>query len=257
MNKGISFYWGYVQKPEESAKMLKDIGFDCVITSASNKYKFQNGSLSKQIKLFKKYNLKLSSLHTRYDKNSKFLWVKGFKGYIVYKKLLNDIKKTKKCGSNVAVVHLYGEPSEVGYKRLKKILNVCKKLDVYFAVENISKRLCFEGVFKNITHSHLKFCYDIGHNNCFDPDYDYLEKYGDKLICLHLHDNMGEKDDHTLNKYGNINWNAFAKKLKKINYTGNLDYELLLNVRNNETIYQAANEAYKQAIDLEIKINNN
>lgn len=39
MNKGISFYFGYYELPELRAKMIKEAGFDCIITSADNKFK--------------------------------------------------------------------------------------------------------------------------------------------------------------------------------------------------------------------------
>ena len=99
----------------------------------------------------------------------------------------------------------------------------------------------------------MRFCYDSGHNHCFDGDYDYLEKYGDKLICLHLHDNMGDSDSHTLNKYGNIDWDVVASKLAKCNNV-NLDYELLLYKKQNETPKETLEACLLQAIELEKKL---
>lgn len=256
MKKGISFYYGFTQNPEQGIKLIKDAGFECVITSTDKKYKFQNGSFKSQVKLIKKYNLTPSSLHSRYDRvKSANLWKKGFKGYIVYKKLLNDVKMAHKYGFNAVVVHLYGKPSEIGFNRLRKILKTCEKFNIPLAIENVRNRECFVAVFDNIKSDYLKFCYDIGHNNAYDKDFDYLTKYGDKLVCLHLHDNMGEKDDHTLNKYGTINWERFAKKLKEINYKGNLDYEILMNVKNGETAKDVVKETYKQAQELYDLIN--
>ena len=75
----------------------------------------------------------------------------------------------------------------------------------------------------------MKFCYDSGHNNVFDKDFDYLEKYGDKLIAVHLHDNNGEEDYHTLNKFGSINWNLLGRKLAKHSKNlMSLDYEIFM-----------------------------
>lgn len=257
MKKGISFYWGFNQKPEDSARIIKEVGFDCVITSTDEKYKHQNGSLRSQVKLLKKYNIELSSLHGWYDiKKSRQLWIKGFRGYLIYKRLISDVKKAYKYGFNSVVVHLYGTPSEVGLNRIRKVLKVCEKVKVPIAIENIKSRDCFEYVFKNIDSKYLKFCYDIGHNNAFDKDFDYIKYYGDKLICLHLHDNMGEKDDHTLNKYGSINWEKFAKKLKEINYNGNLDFEILMHVRKDENFMNVAKTVLKQAKELEKMIKN-
>lgn len=252
MNKGISFYFGYTLKPEETVKSIKQAGFDCVITSTDKRYDKQNGSLKKQVALFKKYKLKLSSLHGTYDKVwSKFLWQKNLKGYIVYRKLLKDIKLAKKYGFNSVVIHLYGEPSEIGLKRIKKVLKYCAKVNIPLAIENIRNNTLLDYVFANIKSESLKFCYDIGHNNVFTPNEDLLDKYGDKLYCLHLHDNMGEKDDHTLNKYGSIDWNKFANKLKELKFNGNLDYEILMNYRKNETYNDVLKQVFNQAKKLE------
>lgn len=257
MNKGISFYFGFKQPLETTAKMIKQAGFDCVITSSDKKYKNQNGTLKQQVKLFKKYNLKLSSLHGRYDKDwSTYLWEKGIKGFIVYKRLLNDIKLAKKYGFNAVVMHLYGKPSQIGLKRIKNVVKYCEKVKVPLAIENIRQNECLEFVFKNISSKYLKFCYDIGHNNAFDAEKDYIKLYGDKLFCMHLHDNMGVNDDHTLNKYGNINWLSFANKIKKCKYSGNLDYEILMNVRKNETAEETLKEVFNQAKELEKLIKN-
>ena len=256
MNKGISFYFGYLQDPETSAKMIKEAGFDCVITSTDKKYENQNGTLKEQVKLFKKYGLKLSSLHGMYDKNwSRLLWVKGIKGYFVYRKLVKDVKLAHKYGFTCVVMHLYGKPSEIGLNRIKKVLRYCEKYNVPLAIENIRKRECLDYVFKNINSDYLKFCYDIGHNNAFTPNDDFLKEYGDKLYCLHLHDNMGEKDDHTLNKYGSIDWKKFALQLKEKNYKNNLDYEIIMHVRGNETAEETLKEVLKQAKELEQLIN--
>lgn len=257
MNKGISFYWGYKEiDPEERAKLMSNLGYDCVITNADKKFNSQNGSIKYQVELFKKYNLKHSSLHMKYNSEDlPFFWERGFRGYKLYKSLLNDVKIAKKYGFTCVVVHLKGKPSKVGLNRIKKVLKLCNRLQVPLAIENLSKQYCFEYVFENIDDKYLKFCYDIGHNNCFDPEYDYLSKYGDKLICLHLHDNKGEKDDHTLNKYGTIDWAKFANKLKEINYSGNLDYEVLMCYKEGDKAEDVAKIVLEQARQLEKMIN--
>jgi sugar phosphate isomerase/epimerase len=35
------------------------------------------------------------------------------------------------------------------------------------------------------------FCWDIGHNACYSPHIDMAKKYGQRLKCLHIHDNRG------------------------------------------------------------------
>ena len=99
--------------------------------------------------------------------------------------------------------------------------------------------------------SYLKMCYDSGHNHCFDPEFDYFKDYGDKIICLHLHDNFGKKDEHTLNKYGSIDWQKIAYNLAKLPNEVVLDYEILMHTGDNETKEETLIEVFKQACQLE------
>ncbi len=253
MNKGISFYFGFVSTPEERAKAIKEAGFDCVITSDDERWQWQNDTIENQVKLFKKYGLKLSSLHARYIKKELPEFFKeGEIGDRLEENLIKDLHVAKKYGFTCVVLHLEGS-GEIGYARLRRALKVAEQLNVPIAIENLSKVEWFVKTFENVQSPMLKFCYDSGHNNCFTPDFDFLGKYGDKLFCLHLHDNMGKNDDHTLNKYGNIDWDMLAEKLAPLGEV-NLDYEMLLKVRENETLEDVARETCAQALELEKKI---
>ena len=102
------------------------------------------------------------------------------------------------------------------------------------------------------------------------------------MITVHLHDNLGSEvadekykkmgykntypagevktynpDMHTLNKYGNINWEEVAKRLATIKRPINLDYEVLMCYRKNETPQEVLKEVYKQACKLEKLIESN
>ena len=168
------------------------------------------------------------------------------------KNLIKDVKIAKKYGFKCVVVHLFGKYSEIGEKRLKEVLDVCEKLNVPLAVENINDKETFVKTFENIKHKMLRFCYDSGHGNVFDKDFDYLSEYGDKLICLHLHDNNGKTDQHTITKYsGTIDWHRIAKILAKCPEVS-LDYEILNRVDNvPKDPKQFLIEAYSQALELE------
>ena len=250
--KGICSYFGYPLKIGEYQKLIKQCGFDCVITNADKKFDFQNGKIGKQIKFCKKYNLQLSSLHMAYHGNDlKKFWQDCAYGDMLEKKLIKDVKIAHRYGFNCVVVHLEGEKSQVGLDRLKRVLVVCKKYNIPLALENIGFYELLKYCFDNIQDDNLKLCFDIGHQNCFDIRHDILDEFGDKLIALHLHSNNGEYDEHTLNKYGNIDWQNFAKKLAKLNPNINLDYEILMHTRHCESAVDVLKEVYSQACELE------
>ena len=63
----------------------------------------------------------------------------------------------------------------------------------------------------------------------------------------------GKEDNHTINKYGSVDWDKIGEKLS-IYDNISLDYELLMNYKNNETMEDTLKYAYNQAIELENKI---
>lgn len=252
MDKGISFYFGFDIEPELRAKMIKDAGFDCVITNADKKFVWQNGTIESQVKIFKKVGLRLSSLHMSYNaEDLHYFWENCKKGEKLKKNLIKDVKIAKKYGFTCVVVHLFGEYSEIGKQRLEEVLVLCEKLNVPLAIENINDQKLFLKVFENIKSDMLKFCYDSGHNNVFDRNFNYLENFKDKLITLHLHDNNGNCDEHTLTKYsGSIDWNKIAKSLAKQNNI-KLDYEVFGKNDENVSAEGYLKQTFIQAKNLE------
>ena len=69
-------------------------------------------------------------------------------------------------------------------------------------------------------------CFDSGHFHAhFKDDLDF-SKFKNKIFAVHLHDNMGELDEHLLPFDGTLNWNMVIDNLKKCNYTGPITMEL-------------------------------
>lgn len=259
MNKGISFYFGYKIAPEERAKLIHEHGFDTVITNADPKLNSQNGTIRAQMKIFKKYDIKPSSLHMQYNSEDlHYFWEEGREGEKLKKRLIKDVKIAAKYDFTCVVVHLDGKWSEIGKQRLLDVLKVCHKKNKPLAIENIHCQELFVKVFEEIKDDYLRFCYDSGHNNTYDKDFDYLEKYGDKLITLHLHDNDGSSDMHTLNKFGNIDWKKLGEKIAKHkDNLFSLDYEIFMTrTRQDVGIDECLNEVKKQADELENIIEN-
>lgn len=255
MDKGICIYFGYDGNIEERIKKIKMVGFDAIITNADPRFDKQNGTIKKQAKLCKKYGLKLSSLHARYVSSElKYFFLDGKMGDKLEKNLIKDIKIAHKYGFRCVVAHMNGENNYIGIERLKRVLVYARKYKIPLAIENIDVNNSLDYIFENLEDEYLKFCFDSGHEHTFTPNRDLLNEYGEKLVTLHLHDNDGTADQHTLNQFGNINWEAIAKSLAK--YTPvSLDYELLLYSKpNNLTEEEVLKLCYQNACELEEKI---
>ena len=69
-------------------------------------------------------------------------------------------------------------------------------------------------------------CLDTGHLNVLRiPFHDYIPILGDRIVCLHIHDNNQNSDSHLMPYVGSIFWKDFLTELKKVGYSGDLSFE--------------------------------
>lgn len=84
---------------------------------------------------------------------------------------------------------------------------------------------------------HVGFCWDSGHELCYNRGKDMLRLYGDRLIATHLNDNLGVSDFegqifwtddlHLLPFDGIHDWKQVADRLNRCGYDGVLTFELI------------------------------
>lgn len=80
------------------------------------------------------------------------------------------------------------------------------------------------------------FCWDSGHEQCYTPGWEFLSRYGNRLVMTHLNDNLGITDPdgnlqgtddlHLLPCDGNTDWDAAIRRLKAANRQEILNFEL-------------------------------
>ena len=73
---------------------------------------------------------------------------------------------------------------------------------------------------------YIKACVDIGHTVLVGENpVKMIKALGDRVAALHVHDNDGIHDEHTVPFHGIIKWNEVAKALKDIGYSGEITLE--------------------------------
>ena len=83
---------------------------------------------------------------------------------------------------------------------------------------------------------HVGFCWDSGHELCYNAGRDMLALYGDRLFCTHLNDNLGIRDYtgritflddlHLLPFDGIADWSGIARRLNYHGFSDILTFEL-------------------------------
>lgn len=128
-------------------------------------------------------------------------------------------------------------PTAAGIERFGKLVAAAEKTDVLLAFENTEGEEYLDALLKFFRHSPaVGFCWDSGHEQCYNHGQDLLKKYGDRLLGTHINDNLGIRDHegkitwlddlHLLPFEGVIDWADAAKRLRKCGYQGALTMEL-------------------------------
>lgn len=94
-------------------------------------------------------------------------------------------------------------------------------------------------------------CYDSCHHFNESPAVDLLERYGDRLAALHLHDNGGKHDQHRLPFDGDVDWPNVMRKIAKTGYTGAVTLEPMNWDYESMQIREYLDIAHKKAKQLE------
>ncbi|MDR0910197.1 MAG: sugar phosphate isomerase/epimerase [Spirochaetaceae bacterium] len=230
MDLCVYTWFGYRYPFEDIIKLIKDAGFQAVMTWWGDEFIESNGPKEAQPDIVRKAGLKLENIHLSFT-GINYIWEDSINGTEIFDKYVSYIDDCKKYEIPAAVMHLTsGEnpPSynQTGLNRIKRLIERAEKNNVNIAIENVRHPEYLDYVFENIQSDKLKFCYDSGHENCFTKGIKYLEKYGDKLGAMHLHDNNGIKDEHLLPFEGNINWERIMKQILQTGYGGSLAFEI-------------------------------
>ena len=159
------------------------------------------------------------------------LWTEGAAGEEYLAILKNNMDNCKEFAIPILVVHIQVKEEaensvQRGIERLESVVAYAKEQGVKIAFENINAPEILFAVMEHFREPHVGFCYDSGHEACHTPGVEYLPILGERLFCVHLHDNDGVSDLHLLPFEGKLDFDRIGRQLKEANYRGNITLEL-------------------------------
>ena len=246
------------QSPVSTLKIIKDAGFDCFFTHHTDEptiaaLKQESDALGLQFEF----------IHGPYH-GCNVMWEDGD----AYRPFLNDILRTlrlaKKYNVATVIVHVssgWTPPpvTEKGLQRFDEIVETAKACGVNVAFENLRRLDNFSIVMERYKNrQNVAFCYDVGHEHCYTRNVDFLDYFGDRLLCTHIHDNLGfegnkygNDDMHVLPFDGDIDFQKVMNKINAVGYTGSLMLEAFNGSPYKEDGFAAyKNLTAKQFVDL-------
>lgn len=211
---------------ESRIKLIKSTGFNAVMMFFTDKESFE-----KQVLTIKENGLRIENVHCPFGMMNN-LWTDE-NAFETILKVQTAIDMCHCFGIPVLVIHPTDtknppKPTQTGISYFNGLARYAQRQNVWLAFENIERPEYLDVIFDKVEGKNVKFCYDVGHENCFSKDTDCLTKYAEKLCALHIHDNDGDTDGHKIPFDGNIDFENFAQKLKATKYHGAISLELMM-----------------------------
>ena len=75
---------------------------------------------------------------------------------------------------------------------------------------------------------YLGLCYDSGHANLNGYGFTHLERFKERLIAVHLHDNDGSRDQHKIPFTGTVDWTNLASMIASSAYKQCVNLEVVM-----------------------------
>ena len=135
-------------------------------------------------------------------------------------------------------------PTQIGIERYGALAVRANELGVKLALENTEGEEYLAVLMKELSGiPSVSFCWDTGHELCYNYGKDMISLYGDKLAVTHINDNLGIRDFdgkityiddlHLLPFDGITDWNSVAKRIVGSGFDGPLSFELSINSKPN------------------------
>lgn len=237
----------------ESLRMHAEAGFEAIdfcMCGRSGRFVFEDGwrdAVNEFKRLASEYGLAIDQTHGPFPPYSTLNTPEGISAYV--EKAKRSVEVAGILGAPCMVVHPVRLPKGTHEDQLKHnleiyspLLPLAREYGVKIAIENMHaprkdengnevKHVCLDpnehkAYVDAFNDPLVVACLDIGHAVVagYTP-HDFVRGLGDALFCLHVHDNDGISDMHTLPYSGKLDFAEFAKALADIGYKGNISLE--------------------------------
>ena len=259
----------------EIIRILKNTGFEAISPEWE-----QNIDLKVIVDTAAECGMACQSLHAPFAGAANMWSTDKSVSQAALNELLISLEDCHKFNIPVFVVHTWigfdnvPKPNMEGIENYGQLVEKACEYGIKIAFENTEgdeHLFALMEHFKN--HPAVGFCWDSGHEMCYNHSEDLLKKYGDALMMTHLNDNLGVSrfdgttfwtdDLHLLPFDGVADWDYNVKRLKRCEIPEFLNFELCIVSkpgRHENDCYGALTyeqyfaEAYKRACKIAYKL---
>lgn len=235
---GISLGNHFQVPTEQVAELVKYIGFDAVSPVWE-----QDVDLDPVIRKAKECGLALQSLHGPVSGAAKIWSRNKMDSCQALDVLLAALEDCRRYEIPIMVLHPWigyeniPEPTNEGLEHYETLVEKASGYGIQLAFENAEGEPQLAALMEHFAgQKTVGFCWDSGHEQCYNHFQDMLGKYGERLIMCHLNDNLGissfdgtmrGRDDlHLLPFDGVGDWDFHMSRLQKYPSLEYLNFEV-------------------------------
>ena len=251
---GFSVGYNYSIPTPDVVKLLKTIGFDAV----SPEWK-EGPELAEVVETARQSGMIVESLHAPFGNADKLWSADENVGNPAKMEQLKALEDCKKWNIPVMVVHPWigfeyeFDAAALYFGNFDELVAKAEEYGITIAFENVEGEEYLAALMERYqANSAVGFCWDAGHEMCYNRSRDLLGQYGDRLVVTHLNDNLGisrfdgtifwTDDLHLLPYDGIADWDDNIERLKKSRNLDILNFEL--NITSKPGRHE--NDVYRQ-----------
>ena len=219
----------------EQIRLFKKLGFDGFFSGWS-----ENEDIAAYRRLADEFSMEYQSIHAPFTKAAQ-MWKPLPEAKPAIDELLACVEACARYNVPLMVVHAFigfedHDPTDCGVENFRTVAERAKALGVKIALENTEGEEYLDRLLHDLADlDNVGFCWDTGHELCYNRGRDMTASYGDRLLATHLNDNLGITDPahifwtddlHLLPFDGITDWQSVADRLTRSGFAGPLTFEL-------------------------------
>lgn len=221
---------------EEQLRLIKQTGFDGFFTGWSPEGNQTHRALADEL------GLEFQSIHAPFTNAAK-MWRGGEGEALACAELISCVDTAAEVGVPIVVIHPYigfekqATVTRSGLDAFRRVVEHAAGKRVRIALENVEGEEYLSALMEEFADCpNVGFCWDTGHEQCYNRGKDMMALYGARLIATHINDNLGVSrydgsifwtdDLHLLPYDGITDWENVARRLNRYGYEGMLTFEL-------------------------------
>ncbi len=179
----------------DEIRAMKKIGFEAFFTEWN-----PDSPVEEWAEVGRECGMIYQSIHAPFGRAADIWGEDEQKGDAAVNELCDCLDACKRAGVPLMIAHAFigfqdHSPTPIGLARFERVVARAKECNVKIALENTEGIEYLDALLAHFQgNDTVGFCWDTGHEMCYNYSQDLLARWGDRLLSTHINDNLGIRD---------------------------------------------------------------